>query len=260
MKNKAYVRVTHYKPPPNTTTAQLARLASVSEPAGILEGYLLADVTIRAPIRVRQRFRDGMASAEDFTTLPVTRLEDGYALTSEGIFQFVRVPGPKPAPGAAEPGVKAPIRTTVSKREYHLLREDLWSQMAALGPDVVLVAALFKLHAEQFAKVRAAMPDERTGEAFSVVDLEAEFTVFQDALSFRYSSRDQRDKREKEVWIAGHQCLNAIRYAVYLQAAFMAERGLLAIFTGCQARIQRMLHAWQHFATLLPEGATHGTD
>ncbi len=127
--------------------------------------------------------------------------------------------------------------------------------MEALAPDLVHIAALFRLHQDQFARVRRDMPDERTGEPLSAVDLDAAFAIFADALCYRYSAREKRDQREREVWVAGHQVLAALWNAVTLETAFLQDRGFLALFSGCQARVARMLHAWEHFATLLPVGA-----
>jgi hypothetical protein len=254
MKSKFYIRLTRYRVPQCATHAHLHRLASVLEPQCIHEGYLQSDVAIRAPIRIRERFRDGHPMAEDFASEPVVRIEDGYVETTDAIYQVLRVPAPRPTPDDARSPAKTPIRTTVSKREYQLLREGLFGQMEALGPEVCLIAALLKLHAEKFAKVRAGIPDELTREPISVVDLGAEFDTFLDALCYRYSSRELRDQRERAVWIAGHQVWTALSFAVCLEADFLAQQGHLALFTGCQARLGRMLLAWQHFATLLPAG------
>ena len=258
MKNKSYIRLTCYHwPSSDTSAAHLADLACALTPGCVIEGLLLSDIKVGDPVRIHQRFLDGAAASADYTSLPVIRIEYGYVMTADALFQVLRVPGPSPI---AKPANDV-ARATVPPREYLALQENIYTAMADLAPDLALVAALFALHEEQFTQLRRDLPDQRTRMPFSIVDLDAEFMALQDGLCFRYSIPENRDKRQRDIWIAGHQCLLALRVAVSKETAFLAERGDLAVFTSCHARLMRLLQAWQHFAALLPAPeATYGQD
>jgi hypothetical protein len=245
--------MTEFRVPLHTNAAHLHLLARVAEPKSIHEGHLMEDISIRTPIRLSGRFRDGHEVTEDFTSAPVTRIEDGWALTDDCIYQFVRVPGPVSQPAPEKPEITTP-RTTVPRTEYFLLRDSLFAQLEALAPELAYLQAFFRLHAEQFHRVRRDLSDDRTCEPLSAVNLHREFSILQDALCFRFSSIDQRDERERNLWIAGHKVLAALTGAVELEAAFLSERGQLVRFTGGETRLFRALAAWKHFAALVPEG------
>jgi hypothetical protein len=257
MKNQCYVRVIQYEVPPNTNVARLKLLAPVSKPLAVYEGRLLADISVRAPISIQGSYRDGHPFTEKCTTGPVTRMEAGFVLTADSMYQILRIPGPAPVPAVAKPIAKTPERTMVPRDEYFALKADLFAKMEVLAPELSLIRAVFKLHSNQFARVRGDMPSG-TIEPLTAGDLNSDFTTLADALLFRYSVPAKRDRRERDLWIAGHRVAAAIIYAVDLESAFLEARGLLAMFTACEARLSRMLHAWDYFATLLPEAATDG--
>ena len=54
-----YLRVTRWDVPPGTIAGSLRRLALTAQPVYMVEGYLLDDIEVGAPIRFKACFRLG---------------------------------------------------------------------------------------------------------------------------------------------------------------------------------------------------------
>lgn len=83
----------------------------------MLQGILLNDVRINKGIQLRAHYRNGGASAEKITSSPVIRIEPGYILTADTVYQVLRIPPPKPAAPAAKQETQ-PSRTIIPESKW----------------------------------------------------------------------------------------------------------------------------------------------
>ena len=79
-----YLRITRWEVPPGTIAGSLRRLALVSRPVYMVEGVLLKDVQVGAPILFRACFRLGRPYRRIYLSSPVVILEGEFVLTHRG--------------------------------------------------------------------------------------------------------------------------------------------------------------------------------
>ncbi len=87
-----YLRITRWEVPPGTIAGSLRRLALASRPVYMVEGVLLKDVQVGAPILFRACFRLGRPYRRIYLSSPVVILEGEFVLTHRALFQILRVP------------------------------------------------------------------------------------------------------------------------------------------------------------------------
>jgi len=92
MRETTYVRVLIIFRPPKNISVPLAQYAKGRKSEIMLEGQLLGDIRIGEGIRIMVDLENGHPVGQALITLPVIRLEPGYALTEEAIYQIVRIP------------------------------------------------------------------------------------------------------------------------------------------------------------------------
>jgi len=101
MTRDSYLRITRLLVPRNVSAASLRLLALVSRPAIVVEGYLLEEIQIDAPIRFRACFQSGLPFHRNYISSEVRRIEGEFVQTCHGLFQILRVP--PSVPRSAEP-------------------------------------------------------------------------------------------------------------------------------------------------------------
>jgi hypothetical protein len=92
MLRDTYLRITRLEVPPRTTAASLRLLALVCRPMLIVEGYLLADIRVDAPIHFRAFFHCGRPILRDYASSDVVKVQGLYVMTDHSLYQVLRVP------------------------------------------------------------------------------------------------------------------------------------------------------------------------
>jgi len=92
MRKTIYVRMLVLNRPAKNISVPLAQYAKNRKSEGMIQGRLTRDIRVGEGIRIMVDFEDGYQAREELVTIPVTRLEPGYALTEAALYQFVRVP------------------------------------------------------------------------------------------------------------------------------------------------------------------------
>jgi hypothetical protein len=153
-----------------------------------------------------------------------------------------------------ETGKKSTLQVVSSSRFKELV-EQLVEQTQAIEAPLLHVQALFRIHEGQFTKTRGDLIDPATDEAITATKLHTDFTALLGGLRYYYAVDDkERDNRNTDLWVAGHQVLSAVWGAIILEQQFLLEKCYLALFTEVAARLSRLFEAVQHISTIRAEG------
>ena len=86
MRKTIYVRMLVLNRPAKNISVPLAQYAKNRKSEGMIQGRLTRDIRVGEGIRIMVDFEDGYQAREELVTVPVTRLEPGYALTEAALY------------------------------------------------------------------------------------------------------------------------------------------------------------------------------
>lgn len=153
-------------------------------------------------------------------------------------------------PSPPEPPADTSGKTVVSHWRYRQEVENAYRLLEELEQPLALLQIQFRLLADRFDRHITTIHDSRA-EPLSRGKLNRDFTVFRDALWYRYSvEKAQKENRCEVLRKGGRNILAAIELILENEMEFLASRQLVSLFVIGQQRLARALRAWTYILSL----------